>query len=105
MPISEKDQEFMQRVAEYYESTKADPDAEGSIRETAIHFDINRVKVRKILITEGLLSSPITDSAVRMRADGMTIQEIAAPLGISASTVSTSIVSIVSVLLYPLAMP
>ena len=89
MPISEKDQEFMQRVAEYYESTKDDPDAEGSIRETAIHFDINRVKVRKILITEGLLSSPITENAVHMRADGMTIQEIASALGISASTVST----------------
>ena len=89
MPISETDQKFMKDVADYYETTRTELEPDGSIRETALHFNINRTKVRKILITEGILSSPITEDAVRLREQGLTIGEVAAALGLSASTVST----------------
>lgn len=89
VPISETDQKFMQQVAAYFETTKTETEPEGSIRETALRFNINRTKVRKILITEGLLSSPVTEDAIRLREAGLTIEEIAATLGISPSSVST----------------
>lgn len=89
MPISETDQKFMKDVAEYFTTTKTELEPEGSIRETALHFNINRTKVRKILVTEGILSPPITEDAVRLREQGLTIKEIGAALGLSASTVST----------------
>lgn len=88
MPISEKDLEFMKQVVAYYENTKSETEPEGSIQETAQHFNINRAKVRKILITAGLIRSPITETALALREQGLSIQEIAATLGYSASTVS-----------------
>ena len=91
MPISPKDKEFMKRVAEYYRSTKSEQDPNGSIRDTAITFDINRNKVRKILITMGELESPITAQALSMRQQGMRIKEIARNLGVSVATVSTAL--------------
>jgi len=89
MPISETDQKFMQDVAAYYEKTRTVSEPEGSIRETAQHFNINRTKVRKILTTQGILFSPITEDAMRLRERGLTIEEIAAALSLSPSTVST----------------
>ena len=88
MPISEKDLEFMKQIVDYYESTKSPVEPEGSIQDTAQHFNINRAKVRKILITAGLIRSPITEAAITLREQGLSIQEIAATLGYSASTVS-----------------
>ena len=91
MPISPKDKEYMKRVAEYYRSTKSELEPNGSIRDTAIKFDINRNKVRKILITMGELESPITEQALSMRQRGMSIKEIAHDLGVSVATVSTAL--------------
>ena len=88
MPISEKDLEFMKQVVAYFESTKNEVEPEGSIQDAAQHFNINRAKVRKILITAGLIRSPITEAAIALREQGLSIQEIAATLGYSASTVS-----------------
>lgn len=79
----------MKDVADYFETTRTELEPEGSIRETALHFNINRTKVRKILITEGILSSPITEDAIRLREQGLTIKEVAAALGLSATTIST----------------
>ena len=90
MPITDKDKEFMDQVAAYFRSTKTSSEPVGSIRDTAIKFNINRNKVRKILITTGDLKSPITAEAVRMRNDGMSIKEIAKELGVSVATVSTA---------------
>ena len=91
MPISEKDREFMEKVAEYYDSTKTAQEPKGSIRDTALKFSINRNKVRKILITMGRLESPITEEAVYLREKGMSIKEIAHDLGVSVATVSTAL--------------
>ena len=88
MPLKEKDREFMEQVVAYYESTKSGTEPDGSIQETAQHFKVNRSKVRKILISAGLINSPITEAALALRRQGLTVQETAAELGISASTVS-----------------
>ena len=88
MPISAKDKEFMDQVTEYFLSTKTPQEPNGSIRDTAIKFNISRNKVRKILITTGELKSPITEEAVLMRSQGLTIKEIADTLDVSVATVS-----------------
>ena len=89
MSISDKDREFMEQVAAYFRSTAGGPDRSGSIRDTAIKFGINRNKVRKILITTGDITSPITEDALALKAQGMSVQTIAERLGVSTATVST----------------
>lgn len=91
MPISDKDREFMAEVADYFDSTITPQELMGSIRDTALKFGINRNKVRKILITMGRMESPITEIAVRLRKQGMSIKEIAHDLGVSVATVSTAL--------------
>lgn len=91
MPISAKDKEFMEEVAAYFRSTKTPQDSCGSIRDTATKFGINRNKVRKILITMGEIESPITETAIMMQQQGMSIKEIARDLGVSVATVSTAL--------------
>ncbi len=89
MGISEKDREFMEQVAAFFRSTKDPEHPKGSIRETSIQFNINRNKVRKILITYGELFSPITEEALELRKKGLSIEETAEKMGISTATVST----------------
>ncbi len=88
MPISEKDKTFIEEVAAYFRETRTQTNPQGSIRDTAIQFGINRNKVRKILITTGDITSPITEKAKALRTQGMSITEIAQELGISVATVS-----------------
>lgn len=89
MSISEKDRAFMQQVAAYFRSTRDKDNPDGSIRDTAIHFDLNRNKVRKILITTGDISNSMTEEAAKLQAQGMSIETIADKLGVSTATVST----------------
>ncbi len=91
MPISGKDREFMEQVATYFRGTKSLLEPDGSIRETSLRFNINRNKVRKILITMGEIESPLTETVLAMRKRGMTVKEIAKNLGISVATVSTAL--------------
>ena len=91
MSISAKDKEFMEQVAAYFRSTKSPLEPNGSIRDTASKFDINRNKARKILITTGDLESPITEEAVKMREQGLSIKEIAKNFDVSVATVSTAL--------------
>lgn len=91
MSISQSDYDFMKEVAKYFRNTKSHQVPDGSIRDTAIAFNINRNKVRKILITMGELSSPITDDANNLRRQGKSIKEIARLLGVSVATVSTAL--------------
>lgn len=60
-----------------------------SIRDTAIRTELSRSKVRKILITMGVITSEITERAMPMLMAGMTMREVAAELGISTGTLST----------------
>ncbi len=91
MPISEKDEAFMKKVSAYYRNTKTEQEPYGSIRDTALHFGINRNKVRKILVTTGDLEMPLTDEVVRLRLLGKSIKEIADELDVSVATVSTAL--------------
>ena len=89
MPISESDRQFMEQVAAQFRSTKSEDRPDGSVNETAVKFGLNRSKVRKILVTTGDLKSNITNKAVRLRRDGLSIREIAEKLEIPLSTVSS----------------
>ena len=70
MPISDSDRDLMKQVAEYFESTRKveDPKAKykpkredsRSVNDTAAQFDITRSKATKMLITMGLLSTPLS---------------------------------------------
>lgn len=91
MTISDKDRDFMKEVTSYFLKTKTPLEPDGSIRDTADHFQINRNKVRKILITAGVLTSPYTEKALSLRRKGMTIKEIADELKVSTATVSMSL--------------
>ena len=91
MPISQSDYDYMYKIAEYFAGTITPDAPDGSIRDTALHFGINRNKVRKILITTGDLTSPITEEAVELRKDGKSIKEISVLLGVSVATVSTAL--------------
>ncbi|MBP3875895.1 MAG: hypothetical protein J6E41_09390 [Lachnospiraceae bacterium] len=81
----------MRKVAEYFRSTITPADPGGSIRDTALKFNINRNKVRKILVTTGDLTSPLTEEALSLRSQGLSIKEIAKELGVSTATVSTAL--------------
>ena len=89
MAISQKDNEFMQEVTEYFKSTITESNPNGSIRETALKFKITRTKARKILVTKGLLDTPLVQRISELRKLDMSINEIASELGIAASSVST----------------
>ena len=89
MAISQKDREFMEEVAEYYRGTMVPDQPEGSIRDTAIFFGINRTKVRKILITTGDIASVITDEALALKGKGFSNKEIAEKMHMSEATIST----------------
>lgn len=91
MPISQIDINFMHEVAKYFRSTKTAEEPDGSIRDTAINFGINRNKVRKILVTMEELKMPITEEAIKLRKQGKTVKEIAEYFGVNESTVSIAL--------------
>ena len=61
---------------------------DSSIRETSFKFGLNRNKIRKALVTSGEISSELTDEALKLRKQGLSIKEISKHLGVSAATVS-----------------
>ena len=87
--ISEKDLKFFKEVSEYFKKTRSEKDPEGSINDTALHFEINRNKVRKILVTTGSIKNEITEEALKLKNSGLSIRKIAEILGVSEATVST----------------
>ena len=92
MAIAEKDMEFMSQVAAFFRSTvDAETMPEGSIRETAFHFDLTRTKVQKILVTMGEYSTPQTREIQKLRDEGMSVKEIAKELDVSQATVSAAL--------------
>lgn len=99
MPISEKDRELMKQVADYFESTRKAPNAKykakredsRSINDTAAHFNITRTKATKMLITMGVIETPLSQQAQELRKSGMTVTEIAETLGVSVGTVSSNL--------------
>ena len=101
MAISEKDRELMAQVAKYFEGTKKEVDPKAkykpkredsrSVNDTAAHFNITRGKVTKMLITMGVLSTPLSKEAQKLRGQGMSVKEIAKELGVSVGAVSSNL--------------
>lgn len=99
--ISDRDRALMKRVADYFESTRKEEDPKAkykpkredsrSVNDTAAHFHITRSKVTKMLITMGVLSTPISRVAKRLREQGLSIKEIAEELDVSVGTVSSNL--------------
>lgn len=74
---------YMHKVAAFYKVNNE------SLKATAEYFGITRVKVRKILVTLGVISSDVSDQIIRLREDGLSVKEIADKLHFSVGTVST----------------
>ena len=101
MAISDSDRELMKRVSAYFEGTRKprDPNAKyqpkrkdsRSINDTSAHFHITRSKVTKILITMGVLSTPLSRKLQKLRGQGMSVKEMAEKLGVSVGTVSSNL--------------
>ena len=81
--MNEKDLEYFNTVIQTYYKTGE------SIRDTAKIMDISRTKVRKILITMGVLKSDITDKALPLIQSGLSLKEVSQTLNISIATLST----------------
>lgn len=58
-----------------------------SIRQIAIEFGLSHTKVRKILITYGVLEYKQTEKALKALKEGKTIKEIAKEWGCTENTV------------------
>ena len=65
-----------EKIVETYRKTE-------SIRETALQHDMSRIKVRKILITEGIYSTPESIKVNDLLNEGFATEEVAEKLGIS----------------------
>lgn len=61
----------------------------GSLKETARLEKLSEQKVRKILITEGVYSTPRSDKIKELREQGISVREIEKRLGLSRATVNS----------------
>ena len=80
--VTDRDLAYFQTVVDEFKKNK-------SIRDMSISLGISRVKVRKILITMGVIQYPLTEQALAMKKEGMLLQEIAEALDCSPATLST----------------
>ena len=87
MEQKEQDLEFMEQVVTAYETHGTEE--HGSLRAVGQKFGITRTKVRKILITAGVLESPLPEEALVLQKSGHSVSGIAERLGLSVATVST----------------
>lgn len=79
----EKDELYFKTVVDAYEESGE------SIRDTSKKLGISRTKVRKILITMGIIESEITSEANELLNKGHSQTEVAEMLNISTATLSS----------------
>ncbi len=72
-----------------YQQVIADYKITGSVKKTAQNVGTTLVRAQRILITEGLWSSPTSEKVVGLYARGKTVPEIAEQLFVSEKTVQT----------------
>lgn len=65
MEHNEKDYEYMLKVKDEYEASGEG--SEGSIRSVAVKLNLSRTKVRKILVTLGVIKNEITNQALMLK--------------------------------------
>ena len=70
-----------------YQQVIADFKITGSVKKTAQNVGTTLVRAQRILITEGLWSSPTSEKVVALYSRGKTVQEIAEELFVSEKTV------------------
>lgn len=85
--MKENDNGFIKSVVDYYYTTVDKEHPEGNMSAVASHFGITRPKVNKILITAGVIDSPLHRDIMRLKGEGYDTDDIAAALNVSPSTV------------------
>lgn len=89
--MKENNKPFIDQVAEFYYSTVDEAHPQGNMSAVADQFGITRAKVNKILITAGVIDSPLHKDIMELKAQGYETDDIAAALGVSAATVRINI--------------
>lgn len=89
--MKENNKPFIDQVAEFYYSTVDEAHPQGNMSAVADQFGITRAKVNKILITAGVIDSPLHKDIIELKAQGYETDDIAAALGVSAATVRINI--------------
>ena len=85
--MKENDNDFIKQVVDYYYSTIDGEHLQGNMSAVSEHFGITRAKVNKILITAGVIDSPLHQDIMMLKGEGYDTDDIALALGVSASTV------------------
>jgi hypothetical protein len=85
--MKDNDSEFISKVADYFCATVDDSHPHGNMSAVAEHFGVTRAKVNKILITAGVIDSPLHRDVMRLKEDGYDTSDIAVALGVSEATV------------------
>jgi len=88
--VNENDADFINEVADYYDSTIDEAHPKGNISAVAEHFGITRGKVNKILITAGTIDSPLHQDIMKLKNEGFDVNDIAQALGVSTATVKAN---------------
>ena len=80
----------MNEVVDFYFTTVDDNHPEGNIKRVAEKFNISRPKVQKILITIGVIDSPLHQDIMKLKEEGFDTDDIAKLLHISTSLVKSN---------------
>lgn len=88
--MKENDNEFIKSVVDYYYTTIDGEHPEGNMSSVSEHFSITRPKVNKILITAGVIDSPLHQDIMRLKGEGYDTDDIALALGVSPTTVKVN---------------
>ncbi len=89
--MKENDNAFITQVVEFYYSTIDEAHPQGNMTAVADEFKITRAKVNKILITAGVIDSPLHQDIIALKKRGYDTDDIASALGVSAATVKINI--------------
>ncbi len=82
---------YINQVADYFLSTIDEQHPKGNLSAVAQKFSINRTKVNKILITAGVIDSPLHQDIMKLKEQGYETGDIAKALGVSEATVKINL--------------
>ena len=85
--MKENDSIFMDEIVEFYYSTIDDLRPLGNMSLVADKFKVTRAKINKILITAGVIDSPLHQDIMKLKEEGYNVSDIASMLGVSIATV------------------
>ena len=85
--MKENDSTFMDEIVEFYYSTIDGLHPLGNMSLVADKFKVTRAKINKILITAGVIDSPLHQDIMKLKEEGYNVSDIASMLGVSIATV------------------